>query len=107
MCLCLFSTKWKIYKFLNPDIRLFGNKLGELIKNEKFFALHYIKCDGKPNKLTPEKMDFFESRPLYNLKYDKECNAILLEKIKEFSTELHSSTIDIINNKLMVETKNE
>ena len=59
-----------MYKQFNPDTKLFGNALGSLIHNKKYFSLGNIECYGNIDKQYMSKIDFFESKSIPSLRYD-------------------------------------
>ena len=91
-----YEEWWKMYKQFNPDTKLFGNSLGALIHNKKYFSLGNIECYGNIDKQYMFKIDFFESKSIPSLRYDPNFKTTLLSLLKTLNTEAYNRTIQII-----------
>ena len=81
---------WEIYKQFNPDTKLFGNTLGSLIQNKKYFSLGKIECYGNIDKQYLAKIDFFESKSIPSLRYDSHFFTKLSDLLKNVNEALYN-----------------
>lgn len=92
----LLCEWWKISKNFNPDVKLFGNKLGFLIKDKTQFTLNNIKCDWNREKQIEEKLNFFESKSVPSLRYDPNFENTFETLLNTLDTNLYDRTKQII-----------
>lgn len=87
-----FKEWWKLCKFVNPNVKLLGNTIAKEIIDKRVYIINGIKCNWNEKKQVEEKLDFFKSKEISSLRYDKTAKNTLENLLKNLNVELFEKT---------------